>query len=172
MDIPSLREPCKFPSAVGYPLPGGRSPGLGILVWSGNALQLGHWRLAAFAHCQGREPGEPRSQKPRMEARKWGKKAGREVREPVRCGAGLPRQMPAQQDSSSNSSRMWGAAAACRGDGPRRRLAAGGISAPAGGSGLATLRCPTRSPGRAFVSVVRRSLGSATELTVPRAANF
>lgn len=163
----SLREPCTFPSAVGYPLPGGRSPGLGILVWSRNALQLGHWRLAAFAHCQGREPGEPR-----RGARKWGKKAGREVRVPVRCGAGLPRQMPAQQDSSSNSTRMRGAAATGPGDGLGRRLAAGGISAPAGGSGLATLRCPTRSPGRAFVSVVRRSLGSATDLTVPRAANF
>ena len=83
-------------------------------------------------------------------------------------GARLPRQVPAQQASSS-SSRGRDAAATCPGAGAGRRLAALGISALAGGSGLRVCAAPTSTPrgGLAVSLCLWRAARGA-----PHAANF
>lgn len=145
LNIPSLREPCKFPSTPGCRLPAGRQrAGPGNFSRPGNALLPGHWHLHRWllvACHHGRQPGEPRLQKPQ-----W---VGRGL------GEGLPRQARAQQESSSSSARSRDAAAAGPGDRCGRRVATGSISAPAGGSGLRTLRCPSQCPGSVSASLVR-----------------
>lgn len=149
MDILSLGEPCKFPSTAGCP-----APGLEIRPTRGRAragplapvppAALGRQPASAV---KGEDLGSPaataesRGEKGRDESTASGAGGGARSGAGARVrGAGLPRQAPAQQASSS-SSRSGDAGDACPGGGPGRRLAARGISAPTGGSGLGTLLC-------------------------------
>lgn len=149
-DIRRARGPYRFPPTAGC-------PGSGDFGRAGTALQPGHRHprpgcpvAETRAGRQRREAREPhRTRGKTVPAANSGGEKGREESaasgqgkgagsggrgEPGRRGARLPRQVPAQQASSS-SSRGRDAAATCPAGGRGRRFAARGISA-LGGSEL------------------------------------